>query len=210
MAILTLGGSNGQWQGDAQNNGKVALYDASGRAINYVATGEYIAPVEVRQTSTAAAGQTVWNLRGPTALKAYIKRLFLTVVFDGTAAAATTLRYGVYRGSGAASPTGGTALTPEKKLSTFATSTTSDVRQDTTGVGLTTTSIAYDAIPCSVLAIPVSVTSTAQTYDLRFDTPEQLDAPVVIAANEHIAIRLQTVAAVIGLGIFGHVEWVER
>lgn len=210
MAVILLSGSGQQWTGDAQGNGKVALYDASGRAISYVATGEYTAGIEVRQTSAAAAGVTVFNMRGPTSLKAYIKRLYLVTVFDGTAASATTLRYGIYYGSGAVTPTLGATITPTKKSQSLATSTMQDIRSDITGVGLTTTGITYGTSPAAVLVVPASITASHEIYDIRFDQPGELDSPFILGSADHLAIRLETVAAVIGLGIYGWVEWVER
>lgn len=209
MAIISLAGAS-TWAGDASNNGKVALYDASGRLLLPVATGEYAAKIEIRQTSAAAAGVTVWNMRGPPSLKAYVKRIYGSVVFDGVGAAGSTLRYGFYRGAGAASPTLGATILASKKLSTFQAATVADLRSDLTGVGLTTTGITYDADPFMVVAVPISLTNGNARFDFWVERPFQLDSPYVLAASDHLAIRLQTVAAVIGLGIYGVVEWSER
>src|SRR2546428_294770 len=72
-----------------------------------------------------------------------------------TAGASGTLRYGLYRGTGTASPTGGTANTLTKKNSTHPTPTVADVRFDLTGAGLTTAGITYEADAFHVIALPV-------------------------------------------------------
>lgn len=201
---------------------RVTLYNADGTVMEPVATGSYLSSIEVRHTSAAAAGVTVWNFRGPPTLKAYIRRLWGTMTFDGTAVAASgTLRYGLYLGTGAASASGGAARPGQKKLSTYPTSTATDVRGDITGVGLTTAGITYVTDPIAVLGLPVislqvAVPATSATQgvsrevDIQFKQPGEADSPLVIGPNEHLALRLQTVAAIIGLGFTGYVEWDER
>jgi hypothetical protein len=206
MAIITLGGGNAQWSGDANGHGGVLLFDANNRPLLPVVSGAYAAPVEFRHTAADVAGSTIWDWRGPAALSAFLKSIAGIISFDGTAVAATTLRYGFYRGAGAASPTGGTTLTAVKKKSTYAAS--SLVALQGNGV-LTTTGITYDANPFAVIAVPIPVTGQAIRFNFHWDNAMELDSAFVFAANEHLAIRLE-VAAAIGLTLTGSLEWDER
>lgn len=206
MAIITLAGSGAQWAGDVNGHGGVLLYDASNRPLLPIVSGAYTAPIEQRHTAADAAGSTVWNLQGPPSLKAYLRAIHGIIAFDGTATSATTLRFGFYRGAGSSSPTGGIALTAEKKSSTMPASTVASLRGN--GI-LTTTGIIYDSNAFAVVAIPASPTGGSARFNLRFEQPEELDSAFMFGTNEHFAIRLQ-VAAVIGFGMYGMVEWDER
>ena len=205
---------------------RVTLYDSTGRELFPVVTGSYVTKLECRCTGAPAAGVTIFNFRGPPTLKAYIRNIRGRICFDGTALAASgTLRLGLYRGTGAASATGGTALTLGagiiKKNSSMGTPTVTDVRFDLTGAGLTTTSITYDTDSFNVIGLPVvsvqvaaPATSASQgpvsTFDIDFHVGGEPDSDIVIAANEHLALRIQTVAGIIGFGINGSIEWDER
>lgn len=168
--------------------------------------GAYTAPIEFEHSAADAATAVIWNLRGPVSNLAYIKSIRGVVCFDGTAAAATTLRYGFYRGAGAASPTGGTAITPQKKQSGYPNSTLVDLQS---GAVLTTAGITYGANAFAVAAVPVSISNGVARFDFQFDKTLEVDSALVIGPDEHLGILLQT-SAVIGLGIYGMVEWDER
>jgi hypothetical protein len=202
---------------------RVTQYDSTARELYPKPTGSYITKIETRCTGAPAAGQTIWNMRGPPTLKAYIRNIRGTICFDGTALAASgTLRLGLYRGTSAAvSPTGGTANTISKKDSTMGASTVADCRFDLTGAGLTTTGITYEADAFHVISLPVISLQVAApatsasagavaVFDLDFHTSGEPSSDVVIAASEHLAIRIQTVAGIIGFGIGGSVSWDER
>jgi len=201
---------------------RVTLYDSTGRELFPKQTGSYMARIETRHTSAAAAGVTTWNFRGPTTLKAYIRSIRGCVAFDGTGLAASgTMRYGLYRGTGAASPTGGAATAAIKKNTTFGASTATSIRFDVTGVGLTTASITYDTDPFYVIGMPamqVQVAAPATSasaggivpFNVVFHRAGDPDSDLVIGADEHFALRLQTVSSIIGFGIYGSVEWDER
>lgn len=199
-----------------------SAYDTSGRALVPPAA-TYLLPIEVRHTSAAAASTVFFNLRGPPTKVAYIKRIYGNVCFDGTALAASgTMRIGMIRGTGAASPTGGATVTAIQKDTTSATSTITEARIVLAGTALTTTGITYDANPFYVIGLPamsVQVAAPAtsgdsghcEDFDIRFCEPYQpIDDCMAIRANEHLAIRTQTVAAIIGLAINGSIEWSER
>jgi hypothetical protein len=206
---------------------RVTLYDKIGRELLPPPTGAYIAKIEVNHTSAAAANTTQFNLRGPafsTGLKAYIRNIRGQLHFHGTALAASgTLRYGLYRGYGPVSPSGGTAIAAAnltKKKSSYANSSVTDYRSDLTGVGLTTTGITYDADPIHVFSLPVVTLGVAApgtsgshgasiVYD--FDMHSGGDfTDIVIGHDQHLAIRIQTVAAIVGFGITGSISWDER
>jgi hypothetical protein len=167
--------------------------------------GTYTAPIEFRHTAADVAGTVIWNLRG-SAADAGIKSIRGVVCFDGTPAAATTLRYGFYRGTGAASPTGGTAIVPQKKLSTYPASALVDLQQ---GV-LTTTGITYANNALAVIALQVA--SNGQVgfnFEFKYDVND-VNSDYVFGPDEHLGILVETHAAIVGLGVYGMVEWDER
>lgn len=200
---------------------RVTLYDSLGRELIPVPTGEYMSYIETRHTGAAAAGSTIWNFRGPPTSKAYIRKISGAIGFDGTALTTSgTLRYGFYLGTGAASPTGGTARTAIKKSSTFGAATAVDIRNDLTGAGLTTAGITYATDPFRVIGLPVfsiltatvATNSSSGTYipfEMNFSNAGERDSRLIIASAEHVAIRVQTVAAIIGLTCMGWIEWAE-
>lgn len=171
-------------------------------------TGSYIAPVEFRMTGATAAGSAVWIARGPASGSAYIRRVRLTLSFDGTAATGT-LRIGLYSATGAATASGGAAITPQKKSAGYPTSTMTDVRQDTAAGALTITSITLGASPMHVFGIPISVTSSVQFADVLFGLVGSTDDAFKLGANDHAALVVQTATGVIGFGGTGSVEWDE-
>lgn len=202
---------------------RVTPYDSSGQELFKHADGNYMVPLEVRHTGAAAANTVWFNLRGPPSKTAYIKRIYGQMCFDGTALAASgTMRIGFIRGTGAASPTGGATLLAIRKDSTDVASTITEARIVLAGTALTTTGITYDANPFAVIGLPamsVQVAAPAtsgdsgncQPFDLKFCEPYQpVDDCIAIRTNEHLAIRQQTVAAIIGLTINGMIEWSER
>ena len=197
-------------------------YDSSAREL-YTPISTYMVPIEIRHTAATAAGVKWFDLAGPPSKTAYVKRIYGQVCFDGVGLAATgTMRIGLYRGTGAATATGGTAIVPIKKNSAFATSTVADVRSVLAGTTLTTTGITYDTVPFYVVGLPgmaVQVAAPATSgdsggcvpVDLQFCQPYQpIDDCLLIKTNEHLAMGQQTVAAVIGLTFMGFMEWGER
>lgn len=206
---------------------RATLYDATGREIFPAATGAYSLGFQVRHTTAAAANTTVLNIKGPPTKKAAIQRIHGIIGFDGTALAASgTLRYGIYRGSGAPVTTaGGSRVAPNpdegKKRSTYSPWSLAEFAYDLNGTGLTTTGITYETQPLHIITIPVVSTQVAaaatsnsqgcyQAFDINWDRHGGMDEAVELAANEHLAIRLVTVAAIIGLSIAGSIEFDER
>lgn len=206
---------------------RATLYDASGRELRPVSTGSYCLGFQVRHTTAAAAGITVLNVRGPASKTAYIKRIHGIVGFDGTALASSgTLRYGIHRGNGAVnSSAGGSRVAPDpsegKKRGAYPSWSLQEFTYDLNGTGLTTTGITYEAQPMHILHMPVVSTQVAaattsnsqgcyQAFDLNFARHSGLDQAIELGSSEHLAIRLLTVAAIIGLTISGSIEWDER
>ena len=205
MAIIQSGASADLWTIDATSKaGRATLYDAAGNALIPAPSGSFMLPINVRQTAASAAASTVWTVRNGASKTMRLRRLFAAVVFDGTAAAATTLKYALQRFS-AATPTGGTALTAVKKRTTYSASTIADARFLDTG--LTTTGVTFET-DAAILPIAVSVTAQTAVMDVYFERTAELHSTFELAANEGLALRLNT-AAVIGMGIDGFLEWDE-
>ena len=206
---------------------RVTLYDSTGREIMPKATGAYCLGFQVRHTTAAAAAVTVFNMRGPPSLTAYVKRIIGTMGFDGTALAASgTLRYGFFRGSGPANASGGganvsPAATAGKKRASYGNLTLNNFTYDQNGTGLTTTGITYETQQFAIVTLPVvslqvAAPTTSATsgpvvpYEINFAMEGTLDQAFELGANEHIGIQLLTVSAIIGLTISGRFEWDER
>ena len=223
MAIIKSGATADLMTVDPTSKAaRVTLYDSLGTELYPAPTGCYLAKLECRCTGAPAAGVTWFDLRGPPTLKAYVRNLRGTVCFDGTALAASgTLRMGLYRGTGAATATGGAAITPSKKNSTYGAATVVNVQFDITGAGLTTTGITYETDPVHVFSLPVVSVQVAapatsasvgpvMVFDLDFHVPGEPTSDLVIGADQHLGIRIQTVAGIIGYGMGGSITWDER
>lgn len=185
---------------------RVTLYDSAGNKLLLdTPTGAYMLPVNIRQSAATAANATVWAMRNGATKVMSIRRLRLAMMFDGTAAATTTLKYTIQRFS-AATPTAGTALTVIKKRSSYGASTVADARFLDTG--LTTTSVTFET-DAHILALPISVTSGNAFYDIQFGRANEPYGDFELAVNEGLCIRLLN-TAVVGQGLVGGVEWDER
>jgi hypothetical protein len=219
--IIQSGATADQWTVDAASKaGRVSLYRPDGSLAVPNAPASYIAAFEVRHTAADAAGSAVFDIRGPPTLKARIRRIRGVVGFDGTALAASgTLRYGLYRGTGAADASTGTALAPVKKRTSMGAASIAS-GSFKSGI-LTVAGITYDTLPFHVLACPVISVQVAAPatsgsagawtdFDLQFGNGvEAWGDGLELAANEHLGIRVQTVAAIIGLSLCGSIEWDE-
>lgn len=162
-------------------------------------------PVNCRQTATTAADQAVWIVRkSASAVPIYLRRLIARVVFDGTAAAATTLRYRLEKTTGVWVPGDGTAVSVAKKQTSLTSSLIAACRVKDTG--LDTTGLSFGDV-IGQLAVPASVTGTVVPYDIDFFQGNQ-GVPITLEADEGLAIRLAA-TAVIGLGIYGFLEFDE-
>lgn len=161
----------------------------------------YGLPVNILQTNTTAADETVWAMRLPTtaAKSVHIEKIRLRVTFHGTAAGSTNSYY-LARFS-AATPSSGSALTVVKFDGNNATSEVTDARFVDTG--LTTTSVSFGTA-WHYVNNPISVTSGrhGDELDLYFQ-------PFVLNPGEGLCIRLGA-TAVVGQGLSGSIQWRER
>lgn len=184
---------------------RVTLYDSNGNESNKPPTGCYMANVNIRQTAATIAGTTVWAMLNSGTLTAFLRHIRVAVSFDGTASAATTLRYEIERFT-VATPSGGTLITPVKKRNSYPSPSVGNVRFLDTGV--TMTSAVFES-PFHTIGVPASPTGQSVEQDLDFETTNERYAPLEIAVNEGLCIRLST-AAVIGMGLKGSISWDER
>lgn len=208
MATIESGvSSTDKWTIDPVSKaGRVTLYDSSGNELSQPPAGAYSLAVNVRQTAATAANAVVWAMRNGATKTVVIRRIKLAQVFDGTAAAATTVRYTIQRFT-AANPTAGTAITVGKRQTSSPATTVQDARFLDTG--LTTAGITFDGIDLMILGVPVSVTGTLVAHDIATGGDLSYFSNFELAASEGLCIRLST-AAVAGAGLYGGIVFDER
>jgi hypothetical protein len=163
----------------------------------------YTIPIGIRQTSAAAADQTVWSARNLSAKTILCKRIYVACAFDGTAAPSTS-RYHFARFR-TATPTAGATVAPiglrarGEIVAPFAIGLTDARVLDT---GLTVTSVTFDT-PFAFAACPRGLTGTGVTFVFAPCTPLDL------APNDGLCIRVG-VTAVIGDSLTGWAEFEEH
>lgn len=160
----------------------------------------YATKVNIRQSAATAAGVTVWSMRNATGSTKTVTIININLIinFDGTTPLApATLRYDIRRFD-TATPTSGTAQTPDPMLGTNPSSQVTDVRSVDTG--LTVTSVVFKNI---FSTIGVAAQKGTGSYYIRDDVPIQL------SPGEGLAIQLSN-DAIIGLSLTGEVVWSER
>lgn len=191
---------------------KVTQYDSAGNEVNAVPTGSYMLPFGYRHSAATTAGQTIFAMRNTSggSVVARIRRIMAIMAFDGTAVAATTLRYAFMR-FGTATPSGGTAVHANivKKRNSYGTSVIGDARfRVDNASGLTVTSVVFEN-PFAALMLPISVTSGNLPVPINLVQPGQNYSLLELAPGEGMAIQVLDVNAVIGLSLGGFVEWDE-
>ncbi len=210
MGQVQSGASSDLWTIDpASNAGRVSLYDAAGNAlISSPSNGSFIANILLRQSATTAANSCVWALFNAHAtIKARIRSIRQVILFDGTAAAATTRAYYWQRISTAA-PTGGTAILPTEKR-TAGGAAVVDVRFLDTGLTGATLVGTGGQDSFARVALPISVTSFVYTLPQPYYVAnERLISPIELGQNEGIGLFLNEQTTV-GMGTSGLVEWDE-
>lgn len=210
MAYIEDGGGSGRKADVTSNNALVVTpIDANGNQLNPAPTGCYMLPLYWRHTAATGAGATVFAMRNTVgALTAKLRRIVLTMGFDGTAVAATSMRYTLMRFN-TATPTIGTALTVVKKRSSYPASNIGDARFKADAVaGLTVTSVVFET-PFAALVLPVPTTGFNVQLAINFIQPGQSFSPFELASGEGLAIQVDTTAAIIGLSGSGFIEWDE-
>lgn len=174
----------------------------------------WLGSFNIRHTAADAAGSFVVAVTNPagSGKYLYIRRVKGRMVFDGTAAAATSLVYELVRYSipaGATpNPTTGTTLTRTLKDSRMTATVIVDANaQYKSGVltlaGLTLIESLH------FIRIPASVTGSLTEFDVDIVKIDKVYENIVIAPNQGLGMRL-TNAAIIGQGISGFVEADER
>lgn len=206
MAKIESGASADQLTVDPTSKAaRNSLYDSAGNLVTYAPTGAYVLPINIRQTAATAAAATVWAMRYVTgALVVKLKKIRLSIGFDGTAAAGTSLGYQLMRFS-AATPTAGTAITVIKKRTAYAGSVVTDARFLDTG--LTVAGVVFETA-FDINKIPASVTGVTQTMFIDFVEPANRFGEFDLASGEGLAIQLER-TAIVGQTLDGYVEWVE-
>jgi len=186
---------------------RATLYDSLGNElITKPSAGSFLANVLIRQSAASAADAIVWSVFNASAtVKVRIRSIRLMILFDGTAAAATTRAYYLQR-TATAAPTAGTAITPAQKRSADAASI-ADVRFLDTG--LTKGAMTAVGSPFCRIALPISVTGTVQPFAVPlYIMAERLISPIELVEDEGIGIFLNEITT-IGFGLAGTVEWDE-
>jgi hypothetical protein len=175
-----------------------------GLPCNPVPFGSHILPISVRATAATAAPATIWAMRNGGTRTLYIRKILLQAVFDGTPAGSEA-SYAIKRFT-AATPSGGTAISPIKKRSSYPVSTLADARFLDTG--LTVAGVTFENAAINFGGPRQN--GAACEYNMSFDMGgnENYDC-FVLAPNEGLAIQLAN-AAVIGDSIQGHLEYDER
>lgn len=214
MAVQILGADGATLQKvDATSNAaRVTLYATDGTVSDPVPSGMFMANIGLRHTAADAANSAVWAVNNPTGSgkSLYIRNIRGRIWFDGTAAAGASVGYHFIRYGTNVNPTTGTTVGRVRKLLAGATSVVADANiQQKSGI-LTLTGAVFDTSgPFNVVRMGASVTNGSQNFDIDLMTSNQGWSPLVLAPGDGMAIRTD-VAAIIGLGISGSVEWDER
>jgi hypothetical protein len=169
----------------------------------------YNLPIAIRQTAASAADSVVWSMRnlgpGKSRRAIAIRRISVNVMFDGVAAASQS-QYKLCRFRDA-TPTIGTALTVVKQNTDDTDSIVTDARFLDTG--LTVAGVTFDAA-MQIMGAPRQVGACAQyVREWPGIMSGQGSGALIIKPDDGLCLRLG-VAAVIGDGIQGFIEWDEH
>lgn len=148
--------------------------------------------------STLTDGTYFFAMRNPSeAVRVLIKRIWITPSFIGTPASSRSV-YVLQRASGAFTGTGGSTLTPVKRLTSAADSVVVEARA---GGALTMSSIT----PASTQFIFGHLNQLLEPPVTLLDLQ---NTPIVLAANEGLTLRASG-AIVSGSSVMLHIEWAE-
>jgi hypothetical protein len=172
----------------------------------------YSVPVAVFHAGTPALGTVVWALRnlngitvGTVPKSLFLRKLLLNTSFSGVAAA--TLQFFNLHRIRAATPTGGTAIIPVKRLSSNPSPSQVDCRQ--TDAGLVVAGVTVDTIPFQSMLSPRQNGASTQNADDWQVPPDEDAEGFEIPSGDGIAIVLFA-AAVAGDAISGFIEYDEQ
>lgn len=200
MALIKGGTSGVELEIDAlPKAARGILYKADGTSLYPVNTGSYITRFEIVPT-TLLTTTAYWHIRNLDSTKSmFIRSLDMKLGFSGTAAATRSL-YELTR-TGAATPTGGTNVTPTKMLTTMPASIATDNRF--APGGLTMTSVTFGD-PIHLFG-NTNQLSADHEHALRFER----ENPLILLPNEGLVIRANG-AVVLGSYVIGSIRWDER
>ena len=159
------------------------------------------------QSAAIASGSTIFSIHNGNSLTMRFKRIDLALGFAGVAAA-TESNIQLIRWSAASGTnmTGGTALTPVKRVATMAVSTVADARFNY-AAALGVVGVTFEADAFAERGAPRQLVSNSGLVLLPPGI-EQFQSVLQLAPNEGIAFRLGIVG-VIGDIFGGVIEWVE-
>lgn len=176
----------------------------------------YFAAFNVAHTAADAAGSPVFAMHVPATAS---KRLQVHsieghLVFAGTAAAAGAVGYELIRFT-VADPTTGTTVPRIRSDSRAAASIIADANIQAKSGILTLTGAVFEGGVLRVIRVPASVTGTVLPFSWRpsgsgFPGLPDSGNAIVLAPGEGLAIRVAAgLAAIIGQGLSGVIEWSE-
>lgn len=209
MAIIKGGTSGASADVDTTPKAqRVIQYDPHGNpTVGMPALGSFMARINVRQTAASVADSVVYALWNPTGATRTIlvRSIRLQLFFDGTAAA-TLMKYKLFKATGMTAYGTGTAVTAMAKRTSL--TATGQPRVLDTGMTLTgaTGHVDFDEVTQG----RVTQTTTVFSSTLREAGLNDFgEAPLELAAGEVLGIRLGA-AAVIGDNCIGTIMWDER
>jgi len=163
------------------------------------------APIKIRHTGATGADEPVWQMRlkDDSSRIVWVRRIFVVVAFDGTAAA-TTSSYVIERFD-TATMTGGAAITAQPTVSGATATHITDIRDVVVGTGLTDTSV-VNLQELVNIGCPRGATGGSVAFNLTDVC--YLRNLGDVKQGEGLAITLDE-TSVIGDSLRGYVEWEE-
>jgi hypothetical protein len=204
MVAITSGASATQLTVTPGESIRATEMDSSN---SYVVTpvlgGAYCLPLGVRFTGAVAAGSAVWGMFNGAVRTLYVTKLVLCASCEATAT--LTAFYQVCRFTVSAM-TGGTALTPRKKATSYGASTVADARVSSglaLGVVGVTIAAPFAELPCPNVLLGNS--------NLVLDFTRHFTGAYNLAVNEGICIVVGANGSALAAGnaISGMIEWYE-
>ncbi len=209
QAAVIDNGSTSSQQDVTNEAARVYLANSSGTEISGGApTGSYaIASGVLRQTGATAAASSIISFRNNSTKSMRIRRISLTVSFDGTAAA-TTSSFRI-RKFDTATMSGGTAASLPADVyemqTSYPNSTLLDFRWG--AAALTTTSVVFYGY-LGQAGVSRGVTGASQRFVWDYTATNSASGYPTLAASEGIAVVVDT-TCVIGDAVGMSVEWDE-
>ena len=183
---------------------RTGLYTSSGTPKFEEPLGSYMAPINMGQLGTPAAGSAIWAIRNGDEAILQIRRILVNVGYAGVAAATTqTWQFWKFRN---ATHAAGTIAQVVRKRTTDHFSRIIDFRQAITA--LTATGVVYEDNPFFAVSYPRQPAGPSFSSSMEFTIARQEFDQIEIGPTEGIALRV-LVVGVAGDGIQGGVFWDE-